>query len=49
MVSLTPHATLLVHPSGIRYPTVDRHKFTVRKMLPVRADLIIFSLVIGVS
>ena len=28
--SLTPHAiaTLLVHPSGTRYPTVSRYKFT---------------------
>ena len=25
---LTPHAALLVHPSGTRYPTVDHHEFT---------------------
>ena len=26
--SFTPHTTLLVHPSGTRYPTVDRREFT---------------------
>ena len=26
--SWTPHAALLMHPSGTRYPTVDRHEFT---------------------
>ena len=26
--SLTPHAALLVHPSGITHPVVDCHEFT---------------------
>ena len=26
--SLTPHAALLVRPSGTIHPTVDRHEFT---------------------
>ena len=26
--SLTPHAALLVHPSGTIHPAVDRHEFT---------------------
>ena len=26
--SLTPHAALLVHPSGTIHPIVDRHEFT---------------------
>ena len=26
--SLTPHAALLVHPSGTVYPVVDHHEFT---------------------
>ena len=47
--SLTPHATLLIHPSDTRYPTMDRHEFTrSEQMLPVEADLAVFSPVIGV-
>ena len=40
--SLTPHAALLVRPSGIIDPVVDCHKFTGSKMLPVKADLAIY-------
>ena len=29
--SLAPHAALLLHPSGTRYPTVDSHEFTGSK------------------
>ena len=41
--SLTPHAVLLVLPSGTVHPVVDCHG------LPVKADLAICSPVIGVS
>ena len=46
--SLTPHAALLVHPSGTVYPVLDRYEFTgsLREMLPVKADLAICSPVI---
>ena len=48
--SLTPHAALLVHPSGTIHPVVDHHKFTWSdKMLPVKADLVILSPVTGLS
>ena len=37
-------------PSGTTYPAVDHYEFTgSEKMLPVKADLAIFSPVIGVS
>ena len=42
--SSTPHAALLVHPSGITYPAMN-----LQGQLPVKADLAIFSPVIGMS
>ena len=45
--SLTPHAALLVRPSGTIHPIVDHREFT---WLPVKADLVILiSPVTGLS
>ena len=44
--SLTAHAALLVHPSGTIWTIMNLQG---QKMLPVKADLDIFSTVIGVS
>ena len=41
--SLTPHAALLVHPSGHIWTVMNLHG---QKMLPVKTDLVIFSPVI---
>ena len=46
--NLTPHAALLVCPSGTT-SAVNRHEFAGSEMLPVKADLAIFSPVFVVS
>ena len=48
--SLTPHAALLMCPSGTVYSAVDHHEFTgSEKCCLVKADLVICSPVNGVS
>ena len=49
--SLTPHAALLVCPSGTIHPAVDRHEFiwSDKRCLHVKADLVILSPVTGLS